>query len=103
MLRPPMVDELTLSSGHAPTVPAAEGALQGALIAGRYRILGRLGEGGMGTVYLARDLELDETMALKVLRAELLDAPDSLERFRREVKLARRVTHRGVARTYDIG
>jgi serine/threonine-protein kinase len=98
-----MVDERTLSSGHAPTVPAAGEGLQGAVLAGRYRILGRLGEGGMGTVYLARDLELDETLALKMLRRDLLDAPDALERFRREVKLARRVTHRGVARTFDIG
>src|SRR5690349_23314346 len=62
-----------------------------------------LGSGGMGVVYRARDRELDEIVALKVLNRELGSGPSVLERFRREVKLARRVTHRNVARTYDIG
>src|SRR5262245_65726135 len=57
----------------------------------------------MGTVYRARDRELDELIALKVLRKELGQAADMLERFRREVKLARKVTHVNVARTFDIG
>jgi eukaryotic-like serine/threonine-protein kinase len=70
---------------------------------GRYEILGLVGSGGMGTVYRARDLELDEVVALKLLRRDLLDKPGMLDRFRQEVKLARRVTHRNVARTFDIG
>jgi eukaryotic-like serine/threonine-protein kinase len=69
----------------------------------RYEIVGLVGAGGMGTVYRARDKELDEVVALKLLRADLLNQPGMLERFRQEVKLARRVTHRNVARTYDIG
>jgi serine/threonine-protein kinase len=73
------------------------------IIGGRYQILGLLGVGGMGSVYRARDLELDEPVALKMIRRELSDQPDMLERFRREVKLARRVTHENVARTFDIG
>jgi eukaryotic-like serine/threonine-protein kinase len=73
------------------------------LIAGRYELIGLVGVGGMGSVYHARDTELDEDIALKVLRRELVDAPGMLERFRREVKLARRVTHKNVARTFDIG
>jgi len=72
------------------------------LLAGRYELLGMLGAGAMGTVYRARDRELDEIVALKVLKKELASA-DMVERFRREVKLARRVTHKNVARTYDIG
>jgi serine/threonine-protein kinase len=56
----------------------------------------------MGAVYKARDLELDETVALKMLRPDAPMTPRALERFRREVKLARRVTHRNVARTFDI-
>ena len=72
-------------------------------IAGRYEILNLLGEGGMGTVYRARDTELDELVALKVLRRELVESPAMLARFRQEAKLARRVTHRNVARTFDIG
>jgi len=57
----------------------------------------------MGTVYRARDRELDEVVALKVLRRELVEAPGVLARFRQEARLARRVTHRNVARTFDIG
>ncbi len=56
----------------------------------------------MGTVYRANDIELEETVALKVLKPEL-GSPAFIERFRREVKLARRVTHPNVARMYDIG
>jgi len=57
----------------------------------------------MGVVYAARDRELEETVALKVLFRELVQSSETLVRFRKEVKLARRVTHRNVARTYDIG
>jgi serine/threonine-protein kinase len=57
----------------------------------------------MGSVYLAKDKELDELVALKTLSKELIDVPGAMERFRREVKLARKVTHKNVARTYDIG
>jgi serine/threonine protein kinase/tetratricopeptide (TPR) repeat protein len=73
------------------------------MVANRYEILGMLGSGGMGTVYRARDRELDEIVALKVLKKELASTSGMLERFRREVKLARRVTHKNVARTFDIG
>ena len=69
----------------------------------RYEILSLLGKGSYGTVYRARDTELDELVALKVLRRDLVHAPHILERFRSEVKLSRRVTHRNVARMFDIG
>jgi len=58
---------------------------------------------GERTVYRVRDRELDEIVALKLLRKELGASKSTLDRFRREVKLARRVTHRNVARTFDIG
>jgi eukaryotic-like serine/threonine-protein kinase len=90
-----------LSSGFGPDTPSS--LQQNQILAGRYELLSLLGSGGMGTVYRARDRELDEEVALKVLRRELVDAPGMLDRFRREVKLARRVTHRNVARAYDIG
>jgi serine/threonine-protein kinase len=73
------------------------------LFGGRYEILGLIGSGGMGNVYRARDLELDELVALKLLRADIADGPGVIERFRREAKLARRVTHVNVARVFDIG
>ncbi len=73
------------------------------VIGGRYQLLGMVGAGGMGTVYRARDLELDEVVALKMLRGEVAANPGQIERFRREVKLARRISHPNVARTFDIG
>ncbi len=73
------------------------------LYGGRYELLDLVGAGGAGTVYRARDVELDEIVALKVLRQELLGSGSILENFRSEVKLARRVTHRNVARMFDIG
>ncbi len=73
------------------------------VLASRYELSGVLGVGGMGSVYRALDRELDELVAVKVLRRELVAQPGMVERFRREVKLARRVTHRNVARVFDIG
>ncbi|MCS6901122.1 MAG: protein kinase [Myxococcales bacterium] len=73
----------------------------GYLAANRYRIEALLGEGGMGAVYRALDTELDERVAFKVLRDG--SDPAQIERFRREVKLARKVTHPNVARTFDLG
>jgi serine/threonine-protein kinase len=57
----------------------------------------------MGAVYRARDRELDELVALKVIRADFADVPVIVDRFRSEVKLARRVTHHNVARTFELG
>lgn len=57
----------------------------------------------MGTVHRAHDVLLDEELALKWLRLELSAQPDMVVRFRREVKLSRRITHRNVARVYDLG
>lgn len=75
----------------------------GAVFANRYVIERALGEGGMGSVYAVLDRELDERVALKVLMKALEAADDRLERFRREVRVARRVTHRNAARIFDIG
>jgi eukaryotic-like serine/threonine-protein kinase len=69
----------------------------------RYRIEAILGEGGMGMVYRARDLELSRTVALKIIRPELASRPEILDRFKREILLASQVTHRNVVRIYDLG
>jgi serine/threonine-protein kinase len=91
----------------APTVagPRPGAALpRGHVFADRYEIQGTLGRGGMGVVYRARDGQLDEVVALKLLRPEALASdPTLLERFKQELKLARRITHRNVLRTYDFG
>src|SRR5579862_9052382 len=77
--------------------------LPGALLAGRYRIVALLGRGGMGEVYRADDLTLGQQVALKFLPQAILDNPNALERFRNEVRIARRVSHPNVCRVYDLG
>ena len=88
-----------------PSTPSGKsgGLLSGTTLAGRYDVIDLLGEGGMGEVYRARDRELDELVALKLLRPDVASLPAWLDRFRNEVRLARRVTHRNVARTFELG
>lgn len=75
----------------------------GSVFAERYEILSELGAGGMGVVYKARDLELDDIVAIKMLRgAGLMDA-EQLDRLKSEIKLARKITHPNVLRTFDFG
>jgi serine/threonine-protein kinase len=69
----------------------------------RYRVLAELGRGGMGVVYRARDLVLDEEIALKVLLRQFTTNPEDLERFKGEIKTARRITHPNVIRIHDFG
>jgi serine/threonine-protein kinase len=75
----------------------------GSVIADRFELQALLGEGGMGAVFRAHDRELDDHVALKLLHLATAEDAATLRRFRREVKLARRVTHRNVARTFDLG
>jgi serine/threonine-protein kinase len=75
----------------------------GGVLAGRYEIRQQLGAGGMGVVYRAFDRELKELVAIKTLRADLLGDPTSVERFKQEIRLARRISHPNVVRTHDLG
>ncbi len=75
----------------------------GTVLAGRYRIVTALGKGGMGEVYRAEDLTLQQEVALKFLPAELTNDPSALERFHQEVRIARQVSHPNVCRVFDIG
>ena len=77
--------------------------LPGRLLAGRYRIIALLGRGGMGEVYRADDLTLGQPVALKFLPEEASRDESLLERFRNEVRIARRVSHPNVCRVYDVG
>ncbi len=75
----------------------------GTTFAERYRVERRLGEGGMGVVYAARQLTMDRVVALKVLSTELSGSPASRARFVREMKAASRVEHPNTVRVYDFG
>ena len=75
----------------------------GAMVADRYRIVNRLGQGGMGIVYRADDLTLGQPVALKFLSPTMANNEAWLERFRNEVRMARQVTHPAVCRVFDIG
>ncbi|MDO8703458.1 MAG: serine/threonine-protein kinase [Sulfuricaulis sp.] len=81
-------------SGAAPDIAG--------VLATRYELLDNLGEGGMGLVYRVRDRETNEILALKLLRPEIARDPAMMERFKDEIRLARRITHKNVSRIYDF-
>ncbi len=74
----------------------------GAVLGQRYEVLQILGEGGMGAVYKARDIELNRMVALKVIRPELAGSQAIIDRFKQELLLATQVTHKNVIRIYDL-
>lgn len=100
--------------GDRPSRPASPGRTrtshdlslrlaEGMILAGRYRIHELIGVGAMGLVYRASDEQLETEVAVKVLRTEMAQDPRLLDRFRRELVLARQVTHRNAVRIHDIG
>ncbi|MFI5236140.1 MAG: protein kinase [Gemmatimonadales bacterium] len=74
----------------------------GSTFAGRYEVKEILGAGGMGVVYRAMDTQLQELVAIKTLKPDAMGA-ENVERFKQEIRLARRITHRNVVRTHDLG
>jgi tetratricopeptide (TPR) repeat protein/predicted Ser/Thr protein kinase len=72
------------------------------VLSGRYQIVQMLGQGGMGTVYKARDLELDRMVAVKLIRGEMATDSKTLARFKQELILARQITHKNVIRIFDL-
>ncbi len=74
----------------------------GSLFAERYSVLEELGKGGMGEVYRVKDEKLDEEMALKVVKPEIAAYKGTIERFKNELKLSRKIGHRHVCRMYDL-
>src|SRR4249919_4311426 len=104
--------EVTRAPGSAPTGTSTLGSSSGTgwgryapgtLLSGRFRIVAPLGRGGMGEVYRAEDLKLEQTVALKFLPDDLMHDPARLAQFHNEVRVARTISHRNVCRTYDIG
>ena len=92
-------------------LPAAPGArpvmptnlAPGTAFGSRYRIESLLGEGGMGAVYKAYDTELGRTVALKLVRPELATSPQTMQRFKQELLLASKISHKNILRIHDLG
>lgn len=74
----------------------------GSLFAGRYQIIEELGKGGMGRLYRALDLRLQEEVALKIIKPEIASDEGTIERFSNELKLARKISHKNVGRMYEL-
>ncbi|MEE8586506.1 MAG: serine/threonine-protein kinase, partial [Acidobacteriota bacterium] len=112
VLRLISLDEESASSLHEPYFDVRKAFLHlqserrtialGEVLAGRFRLVRLIGEGGMGEVYKAFDPELQEHVALKTIRAEIASDPKSIARLQREFQMARRVTHANVCRIYDL-
>jgi len=105
---------MTCPSCAAQNDPAAEACFtcgrplaalirRGTMVAGRYEVVKPIGKGGMGSVYLARDCVFSETVAVKVLRADLSQRPEMIRRFRTELTLAQKVKHPNVCRIHSSG
>ncbi len=107
---PPDAQTPEFGDSHRPTGSSTSNSAldsiryhSGDVVANRYRIVSRLGAGGMGVVYRADDLVLGQTVALKFLAPEYAKNPMWLSRFRQEVSLARQITHPCICRVFDIG
>src|SRR5213594_697018 len=104
-----LVEYMTAASASAATQQIAttqtgSAIRPGSTFAGRYDIKETIGAGGMGVVYRAFDRELQEPVAIKTLKPEALAGGSAaLERFKQEIRLARKIAHRNVVRTYDLG
>jgi serine/threonine protein kinase/Flp pilus assembly protein TadD len=74
----------------------------GSIFAGRYQIVEELGKGGMGKLYRALDLKLQEEVALKIIKPEIASDKETIDRFGNELKLARKISHKNVGRMYEL-
>jgi len=95
-------EEVSASPTKTLKIPIEE-LTTGSTFAGRYQIIEELGKGGMGKVYKAHDIEIKEKVALKLLKPEIATDEKTIERFRNEIRLARKIVHKNVGRMYDIG
>jgi serine/threonine-protein kinase len=101
---PTMVAATGMPAAPAPREHATLAEIApGKVIGDRFEILSTLGAGGMGVVYKVRDRELDDLVALKMLKRDVWGDRDLLERLKSELKLARKITHPNVLRTFDFG
>src|SRR5262245_35565489 len=100
---PPRPDAGATARAHATTtLQEPHGATTLPAVAG-YEVLRELGRGGMGVVYLARDLRLKRLVALKMIRGAALADPEELARFRREAEVVARLQHPNIVQIYEVG
>jgi serine/threonine protein kinase len=93
----------TFDISRTQTLAFSSGLLSdGTMFAGRYLVIDDLGKGGMGHVYRVLDTKIDEEVALKFINAEIAADAKIIERFRNELKITRKITHRHVCRMYDL-
>ncbi len=95
-------DGVSLSQTHTLQIPT-KALLRGSTFANRYDVLEELGRGGMGRVYKVFDKRIKDEVALKLLRSDIADDPQVVERFSNELKFARKIVHKNVGRMYDLG
>jgi tetratricopeptide (TPR) repeat protein len=99
----PLKPEKDVSAKYTKTIQISkEELIKGSTFAERYQILELLGQGGMGKVYKAKDIKLNEEVALKLLNPEIATEERTIERFRNELKIARKITHKNVCRVHDF-
>jgi len=99
----PLPNAIEISPAPTETFePPPEELSIGSTFAGRYQVIEELGRGGMGRVYKALDNEVQEKIALKILRPEIASNKKTIQRFRNELKLARRISHKHVCRMFDL-
>ncbi len=98
-VRSAIEDQFSFASAEPVSPPRPPGTM----IAGRYQLVSPLGRGGMSVVYRAEDIELAHPIALKFLSPSLQENPAALELLRREVRIARQITHPNVVRIFDLG
>ena len=93
--------DIPSSSTKSLVTPRAE-LTTGSVFAGRYKIVEELGKGGMGKVYKAIDKQLNEEVALKLIKPEIASDKKTIKRFGNELKLSRKISHRNVGRMYEL-
>jgi serine/threonine protein kinase/Flp pilus assembly protein TadD len=96
------VEETDLSFTKTLETPKDE-LTRGSIFADRYEVIEELGKGGMGNIYRVIDKKIDEEVALKLIKPEIAADKKTLERFRNEIKLTRKIVHKNVGRMFHLG